>query len=746
MAENAPLEVNLARHKPESLKASFFEEDVDDPEDDDGWTIRLQLPLHDPILRKDLLYLTIFTIVALATRFYDIRYPDSVCWDETHFGKFANHYLKNTFYFDVHPPLAKMLIALAGYLTNYRGDFEFKEPGQAYGATPYLGMRYLSALLGAMLIPMAYATVRCITTSQSAALLTALIVTCETSLLTASRFILLDPILLLFIQGAILAMFWFRSQQNSPFTFSWWASLALSGAMLGCAFSSKWVGLFIILHLGCYTIADLWELWGDVSLSLRQLAGHFLARALCLILLPVALYVLFFFIHFKVCYKTGPGDAFMSSAFQTSLVGSELHNTTAPLYLGYGSVVTIKHAQYAGALLHSHPHLFPKEYGQQQQVTGYLHKDDNNKWIIKAAHLLSDQHDDYSLYNGSQLLRSGNRIRLEHMLTRRNLHSHPIVAALNKHHYQVTAYGADGVGDVNDEFTIVKDGGQDGDLISPVVDKFRLVHGRPGIDRLCALHSDGRNLPEWGFQQVEITCNPQLNDPNTLWNVEHHSNHRLSTNLTKLPSASFWEALVEVHVAMSMVNNGLKPKEGEVTSQPWQWPITYRGQRFTRWGDTDRRVYLLGNAVIYWGSLVCLGMMAVVWLVLAAGTKRQLELPAWLNNATLTAALPACGWLLLAWAWHYLPFFLMGRVLYFHHYLPAIMILCTLSGIILDVIATMAQLAFPALPGLKEGLLGLCVAYVVWSFVQFSPLSYGIQVPLKDMEYLMWLPSWELTY
>jgi len=40
-----------------------------------------------------------------------------------------------------------MMIALAGYLTNYRGDFEFKEPGQAYGLTPYLGMRYVSCLL-----------------------------------------------------------------------------------------------------------------------------------------------------------------------------------------------------------------------------------------------------------------------------------------------------------------------------------------------------------------------------------------------------------------------------------------------------------------------------------------------------------------------------------------------------------------------------------------------------------------------
>ena len=38
------------------------------------------------------------------------------------------------------------------------------------------------------------------------------------------------------------------------------------------------------------------------------------------------------------------------------------------------------------------------------------------------------------------------------------------------------------------------------------------------------------------------------------------------------------------------------------------------------------------------------------------------------------------GWLFLGWCLHYLPFFLMGRVLYFHHYFPALLFSAMLAG------------------------------------------------------------------
>ena len=51
-----------------------------------------------------------------------------------------------------------------------------------------------------------------------------------------------------------------------------------------------------------------------------------------------------------------------------------------PPVVAYGSVITLKNSRGGGGLLHSHPHLYPEEFGeiQQQQVLccpahGHLH-------------------------------------------------------------------------------------------------------------------------------------------------------------------------------------------------------------------------------------------------------------------------------------------------------------------------------------------------------------------------------------
>ena len=49
--------------------------------------------------------------------------------------------LTRTFFFDVHPPLGKMLIAGMGYTTGYNATFPFEKPGDEYLDHNWLGMR-----------------------------------------------------------------------------------------------------------------------------------------------------------------------------------------------------------------------------------------------------------------------------------------------------------------------------------------------------------------------------------------------------------------------------------------------------------------------------------------------------------------------------------------------------------------------------------------------------------------------------
>ena len=63
---------------------------------------------------------------------------------------------------DVHPPLAKLLITLAGWLAGFNGDFDFKDIGKDYvePGVPYVAMRLLPALMGVMTVPTIFLTLK----------------------------------------------------------------------------------------------------------------------------------------------------------------------------------------------------------------------------------------------------------------------------------------------------------------------------------------------------------------------------------------------------------------------------------------------------------------------------------------------------------------------------------------------------------------------------------------------------------
>ena len=160
-------------------------------------------------------------------------------------------------------------------------------------------------------------------------------------------------------------------------------------------------------------------------------------------------------------------------------------------------------------------------------------------------------------------------------------------------------------------------------------------------------------------------------------------------------------------------------------------------------------MYLLGNPVIWWGNIVFLIIFLMVYTWSSLKVQRGvMESPAVAEERETT--LLAAAWLFLGWCLHYIPFWAMGRVLYVHHYYPALLFSSMLSAVLLDYITrALARL----LPNFISSTLSQTVMVVTlsscwYSFYIFSPLAYGMtgdyaRETNSSMHHLHWMATWE---
>lgn len=228
-------------------------------------------------------------------------------------------------------------------------------------------MRLLPGILGVLLVPITYLTLRALSCSVVTAVLGSTLITFENALAAQSRLILLDSPLIFFTASTVLCFLRFTNEDaRQPFTRLWWKWLVISGFSLGAVASCKWVGLFTIATLGLATLGQLWVLLGDLRVTPRIWIRHFLARAVGLIVIPVLVYLTIFRIHFWILDGSGEGDGFMSSEFQHTLRGHGMPDTYADVALG--STISLRHVHTQGGYLHSHAHNYPTGSNREPQL------------------------------------------------------------------------------------------------------------------------------------------------------------------------------------------------------------------------------------------------------------------------------------------------------------------------------------------------------------------------------------------
>jgi dolichyl-phosphate-mannose--protein O-mannosyl transferase len=150
------------------------------------------------------------------------------------------------------------------------------------------------------------------------------------------------------------------------------------------------------------------------------------------------------------------------------------------------------------------------------------------------------------------------------------------------------------------------------------------------------------------------------------------------------------------------------------------------------------QIYLIGNPVVWWGTGVCMVLTGVVWVGHAARLQRGHACD--IAAKQLAVFDRAVFWVCGGWVVHYAPFWLMGRRLFLHHYLPAL---------------SFGALAIPLL--LEHVLLHLLGRRQLWlvavaavavmtvvGFATFAPLSYGTPLCNTDIDRLTWRKSWDI--
>ncbi len=246
--------------------------------------------------------------------------PKSVVFDETYNINFVSSYSTGEYYFDIHPPLAKLLVKWAGDAIGV--DYYAIDAGAIGNPLPstILFLRLIPILTGIFLPLVIYFICRRIKMSEIAAFIVGILLCLENSLIAQSRFILFDSLMLLFGFLSVLLYLIYsntlaseneklKDEPENKFSARNPNLILLASAIFSSlAFSIKWTGLAFPLLIIILSAINM--------NSMRKVLNLILIYGI----VGFILYSGIFFTHFSYLNHSGPGNDFMSDRFQKTLV------------------------------------------------------------------------------------------------------------------------------------------------------------------------------------------------------------------------------------------------------------------------------------------------------------------------------------------------------------------------------------------------------------------------------------------
>jgi len=105
-------------------------------------------------LQQEWVLILILLVLASVTRFLYLGHPNQTVFDEVYFAKWVTNYYDGEFYFDIHPPLAKMMLATLAKIFGYAdaGNTNFSQIGNEYQTDFYKFLRGVESFFGVVLV------------------------------------------------------------------------------------------------------------------------------------------------------------------------------------------------------------------------------------------------------------------------------------------------------------------------------------------------------------------------------------------------------------------------------------------------------------------------------------------------------------------------------------------------------------------------------------------------------------------
>ncbi len=280
-------------------------------------------------IKKLFLFIAVAFLIGVAffSRFYLLDYPREVVFDEFHFFHFVEEYEKGAYFFDIHPPLGKLIFwqvakysGIKEYMQTKNNDISEWKIGATYSDKLNIKrIRAVSAFFGAMLIPLVFAILYLLTTSIGISFFGASLVLFDTALLTESQYILMDSMLIFFTMASLFFLLLYQKYKNNK-NKAWW----LWGGttfFIAVAVAIKWTGLSA---LGLAEAILIWNLYHN------RKWGNFFRKNIFMLAGISIVYLAVFQIHFYSLPNTGTGDNYHSLEFKASLKNSPYEKTYQP--------------------------------------------------------------------------------------------------------------------------------------------------------------------------------------------------------------------------------------------------------------------------------------------------------------------------------------------------------------------------------------------------------------------------------